>query len=109
MKAIVGWHCKSCMQDTEISDTDPLLSLFQESVMMSLVWQMVVLVDAHELPAQQLSADLAKAKRRKAMREHLQAGFAVVLPALEIAPSAGASEDARLSIAKDIVSGEAAL
>ena len=67
--------------------------------------QMVLLVDAHELPAQQLSLDLALGPRKRhIVREQLHAGYGLVLPALELTGANSAA--ARLAAARDLASGE---
>ena len=67
--------------------------------------QMVVMVDVHELPAQQLSMDLSKPMRRAALREQLAPGYALVLPILAISDAGGASDAAKVDLAKDLISG----
>ena len=67
--------------------------------------QMVVMVDAHELPSQQLSMELSKAKRRAALRDQLDSGYALVLPHLAISDGGGASEAEKFELAKDLISG----
>ena len=66
---------------------------------------MVVMVDVHELPAQRLSMDLCKPRRRAALREQLDAGYVLVLPVLAISDAGGAGDVAKLELAKDLVSG----